>query len=51
MAAVDWRFHKNMGVGIGYRYVDYELEADKADFRGEVQYTFKGPTIFFNVAF
>ena len=51
MAAVDWRFHKNMGVGIGYRYVDYELEADKSDFRGEVNYTFMGPTIFFNVAF
>jgi len=51
MAAVDWRFTRNVGVGLGYRYVDYKLEADKADFRGEVQYTFKGPTLFVNVAF
>ena len=51
MAAFDWRFSKNVGVGIGYRYVDYKLEADKADFRGEVQYTFKGPTLFVNVGF
>ena len=51
MVAVDWRFHKNVAVGIGYRYVDYELEADKSDFRGEVQYTFKGPTLFVNVGF
>jgi hypothetical protein len=51
MAAFDWRFHKNFGAGIGYRYVDYKLEATKSDFTGEVNYTFKGPTIFVNAAF
>jgi len=51
MAAVDWRFSKNVGAGLGYRYVDYKLEATKTDFTGEVKYTFKGPTIFINAAF
>lgn len=51
MAAVDWRFTKNFGAGIGYRYVDYQLSATKSDFNGEVRYTFKGPTIFINAAF
>jgi len=51
MVAVDWRFSKNVGAGLGYRYVDYKLEATKTDFTGEVKYTFKGPTIFINAAF
>jgi len=51
MASLDWRFAKNFGVGIGYRYVDYRLEATKTDFNGEVQYKFQGPTIFLNAAF
>ncbi len=51
MAAVDWRFARNWGAGIGYRYVDYNLEVAKSDFRGEFSYKFKGPTLFVNAAF
>jgi len=51
MAAVDWRFHKNFGAGVGYRYVDYRVAATKTNFNGEVEYRFKGPTIFVNMAF
>lgn len=51
MGAVDWRVTKNFGVGVGYRYVDYKLEATKSDFTGEVQYKFRGPTIYVNGAF
>jgi hypothetical protein len=51
MAALDWRFAKNWGAGIGYRYVDYKLEAESSDFRGEINYKFKGPTLFLNAAF
>ena len=39
------------GAGIGYRYVDYEVEATSSDFRGELNYKFKGPTLFVNAAF
>jgi Outer membrane protein beta-barrel domain len=51
MAAIEWRFAKNWGAGIGYRYVDYKLEATSSDFRGEINYKFKGPTLFVNAAF
>jgi hypothetical protein len=51
MAAIDWRFAKNVGAGVGYRYVDYRLDATKSDFTGQVKYTFKGPTIFVNMGF
>jgi len=51
MASIDWRFAKNWGAGIGYRYVDYELEATSDKFRGEINYNFKGPTLFVNAAF
>jgi hypothetical protein len=51
LAALDWRFAKNWGAGIGYRYVDYTLEGSNADFRGEVNYKFRGPTLFLNAAF
>jgi hypothetical protein len=51
MGALDWRFAKNWGVGVGYRYVDYTLESTNANFTGEVNYKFKGPTLFLNAAF
>jgi len=51
MAAFDWRFTKNFGAGVGYRYVDYKVGVTKSDFNGEVKYTFKGPTIFVNLGF
>jgi hypothetical protein len=51
MASIDWRFARNWGAGIGYRYVDYQLEATSSDFRGEINYNFKGPTLFLNAAF
>ena len=51
MASFDWRFHKNWGAGVGYRYVDYTLDAESSDLRGEVNYKFHGPTLFVNAAF
>lgn len=51
MAAVDWRFHKNFAAGVGYRYVDYGLEATKDKFHGQVDYSFSGPTLFLETAF
>jgi hypothetical protein len=45
-AGVDYRFHRNFGAGLGYRYVDYTLEATKASFTGEVRYQFSGPVLY-----
>lgn len=43
---IDYRFHRNFGAGLGYRYVDYTLEATKASFTGEVRYQFSGPLLY-----
>jgi len=51
LAAVDWRFAKNWGTGLGYRYVDYKLESTKEHFHGEVNYRFKGPTLYLQANF
>jgi len=51
LVAIDWRFAKNWGAGIGYRYVNYKLNVDKSNFRGEINYKFSGPTFFVNAAF
>jgi hypothetical protein len=51
MAAIDWRFARNWGLGAGYRYVDYKLESTKTNFHGEVNYRFKGPTMYVEAAF
>ncbi|WP_061495160.1 hypothetical protein [Ramlibacter tataouinensis] len=46
MGAVTWRFSKNFGAGLGYRYVDYQLSGTKERFRGELSYRFRGPAIY-----
>lgn len=51
LLAVDWRFAKNWGAGIGYRHVDYKLNITKTNFHGEINYKFSGPTLFVNAAF
>ena len=51
LVALDWRFAKNWGAGVGYRYVDYTLEATTSKFFGEINYKFKGPTLFVNAGF
>jgi hypothetical protein len=51
MATVSWRFAKNWGVGLGYRYVRYVVESTKSNFHGEIKYDFRGPTIFLEAAF
>jgi hypothetical protein len=47
----DWRFMPNWGVGLGYRYVNYKVTADKNSFHGEANYEFQGPTVYVAGAF
>lgn len=51
LVALDWRFAKNWGVGVGYRYVDYKVEATSSKWTGEINYKFRGPTLFVNAGF
>jgi len=46
-AGIDYRFTRNFGVGLGYRYIDYDLSVAKSRFNGGVEYKFSGPVFYF----
>jgi opacity protein-like surface antigen len=46
VAGVDYRFTRNFGIGLGYRYVDYDLDVTKSSFSGGVKYQFSGPMLY-----
>ena len=46
VGAIDYRFTRSFGIGLGYRYVDYDLTATKAKFTGGVEYRFSGPMVY-----
>ncbi|RJF85945.1 outer membrane beta-barrel protein [Sphingomonas cavernae] len=50
-AAIMYRAFKNVGIGAMYRYVDYRVDVEKANWRGRVAYEFKGPAIFLQIGF
>jgi len=51
LLALDWRFARNWSTGLGYRFVDYKLESTKPRFHGQINYRFKGPTLFVAATF
>lgn len=46
VAGVDYRFTRNFGIGLGYRYVDYDLDVTKSSLSGNIQYEFTGPVLY-----
>lgn len=50
-ASLMYSFTRNFGAGLGYRYLDYKLEAIRSDFRGDFNYKFHGPTLFVHAGF
>ena len=51
-ANVTWHFTPNLGIGAGYRFNDYRVEADRGeDFRGRLEYEFRGPQLFLDARF
>jgi long-subunit fatty acid transport protein len=50
-ATASYRLFQNVGVGVMYRYVDYNLDIEKERWNGEIAYQFKGPAVFLEVAF
>jgi len=46
-----FRATPNLGIGIGYRYDDYKVNAEREDFRGHVDYKFRGPQLFLEAGF
>jgi hypothetical protein len=46
-----YRFTPHLGVGGGYRYVDYELRRSSGTARGEFKYRYSGPQLFIDFGF
>jgi hypothetical protein len=50
-ARLSYRVFENVGVGVMYRYVDYDLDIEKERWNGEIAYKFKGPALFLQAGF
>ena len=50
-ASVAYNVTDMIAAGIGYRYVDYNLDVDKKNFTAKFDYKFSGPSIFLRLAF
>lgn len=56
-AAVEYQLSRHFGLGLGYRYINLNLEADptltegSSDWGGEFDYTFSGPTLYLSLTF
>lgn len=48
-AGVDYRFTRHFGAGLAYRYIKYDVDVNKTNFNGNVNYKFSGP-MFYAVA-
>ena len=50
-AQLAYRFMKNIGAGVMYRYVDYRVDVEKERYAGRFEYEFSGPAFFVEVGF
>jgi len=48
---VNYQFHKNVGVGLQYRYFDVVLRVDKTDWDGRISLIYHGPLLTVNANF
>lgn len=49
--AVLWQPSKWVGLGAGYNQFNVDIDIDKDRFNGELDWTYKGPMLFYSVAF
>jgi hypothetical protein len=50
-ASLQYRFARNFGAGIMFRYVDYRVDVEKPNYEGRFTYSFAGPAIFLEAGF
>ena len=50
-AGLNYQFHKNIGVGLNYRYFDFNAKVDKENWDGEFSLIFQGPLLTINANF
>jgi hypothetical protein len=46
-----WQPHKWLGVGIGYDYFWLDVDADRPRFTGTLDWTYRGPMLFYSASF
>ena len=49
--AVIWQPRRGLGIGLGYDYFKTDLDVNKQDFRGSLDWSYSGPQLFLNVGF
>jgi hypothetical protein len=50
-AMLEYTLNERFGVGLGYAYYGYSLDADSDRLNGSFDYDFRGPTAFFSTSF
>jgi len=50
-ANVQYQAFKHVGFGLGYQYLNFNIEVDKSDWKGGADTTFYGPSLFMTVNF
>ena len=48
---MSYRFTENFGIGVGYRYVDYDLDVERDTYVASFDYKFWGPSVFLELGF
>jgi hypothetical protein len=48
---VTWQPKKWLGVGLGYNHFKVDVDVDKSDFNGSLDWTYSGPMIFYSASF
>lgn len=50
-ATLAYRLFRNVGIGAGYRHVNYRVGVEKERYTGRFRYEFSGPTVFLQFGF
>ena len=50
-ASAQYRIMDNVGIGVAYRYVDYDLDVEKDTYVASFDYNFWGPSLFIEIGF
>jgi len=50
-ASAQYRIMDNVGIGVAYRYVDYDLDVEKDTYVASFDYNFWGPSFFIEIGF
>jgi hypothetical protein len=48
---VTWQPKKWLGIGLGYNRFEVDVDVDKSDFEGSLDWTYSGPMIFYSASF